>query len=77
MPQLYIITGSNGAGKSSLGKYFSIFNTLKIIDTSASEFLDICTMDNGNLVSSIEDCLIPKWVTENLPNISQIISAKK
>jgi predicted ABC-type ATPase len=71
------ITSNYYGNLEKLDKYFSIFNTVKIIDTSASEFLDICTMDNGNLVSSIEDCLIPKWVTENLPNISQIISAKK
>lgn len=59
-----------------LDKYFPIFNSLEIIDTSISEFLIICNLENGEVVSSLKNNLIPEWFTENLPNISKIISAK-
>ncbi len=59
-----------------LDKYFSIFDTLKIMDTSVSEFLEVCNLENGEVVSSVENYLLPKWFVENLPYISQIISVK-
>ncbi len=59
-----------------LDKYFLIFNTVKIVDTSISEFLDICNLENGEVVSKMEIESLPKWFTENLPNISKIISTK-
>lgn len=56
--------------------YFPMFDTLKIMDTSTSEFLNICHLENGRVISSAENYLLPKWFTENLPNISKIISTK-
>jgi predicted ABC-type ATPase len=57
-------------------KYFSMFKSIKIVDTATSEFLSICNLQNGQVISSVENYLIPKWFTENLPNISKIISSK-
>jgi predicted ABC-type ATPase len=57
-----------------LDKYFFMFNSIKIVDTSTSEFLDICNLENGNVISTIENYLIPKWFIENLPNIYKTIS---
>jgi hypothetical protein len=54
-----------------------MFNSIKIVDTSTSEFLDICNLENGNVISTIENYLIPKWFIQNLPNICKIISAKQ
>jgi predicted ABC-type ATPase len=59
-----------------LDKYFLIFNSIKIFDTSTTEFLEICDLQNGNVVSAIENYLIPKWFTKNLPNIYKLISTK-
>jgi predicted ABC-type ATPase len=59
-----------------LDKYFPIFNNIKIVDTSTSDFLDICNIENGHIISSIDNFLITKWFTENLPQISKIISTK-
>ncbi len=59
-----------------LDKYFLIFDTVKIIDTSVTEFLDVCNLENGEVVFSVDNYSLPKWFKENLPNIYQFISTK-
>jgi predicted ABC-type ATPase len=59
-----------------LDKYFEIFESVKIIDSSDLKFVDLCSLSYGNIETSVQIDLIPKWFTENLPNISKIISTR-
>jgi predicted ABC-type ATPase len=59
-----------------LDKYFEMFDSVRIIDSSDLKFVALCSLRFGNLETSIEIDLLPKWFTENLPNISKIISTK-
>jgi predicted ABC-type ATPase len=59
-----------------LDKYFSIFDSVRIIDSSDLKYIELCSLNFGVLKSSVQNNLIPKWFKENLPNIYSIIPAK-
>jgi predicted ABC-type ATPase len=60
-----------------LDKYFEIFDSIWIIDSSDLKYVDLCKIKFGVLESSIKSQLLPTWFTNNLPNICKVISKKK
>jgi predicted ABC-type ATPase len=59
-----------------LDNYFFMFDSIKIVDTSTSQFIELCVLNTGNVKHSIATEYLPIWFTENLPNITRIISQK-
>jgi predicted ABC-type ATPase len=59
-----------------LDKYFSLFDSVRIIDSSDLKYVDLCSLNFGVLKSAIQINLIPKWFSENLPNIYKVISTE-
>jgi predicted ABC-type ATPase len=57
-----------------LDKYFAIFDSVKIIDSSNVKLVDLCSLSFGVLETSIDIEVLPNWFTVNLPNISKIIT---
>ncbi len=57
-----------------LNKYYTMFNSVQIIDTSELEHIVIATYQNGGLVNSIAREVLPVWFTTYLPALAaQII----
>lgn len=57
-----------------LDKYFAIFASVKIIDSSNVKLVDLCSLYFGVLETSMDIEVLPNWFTVNLPNISKIIT---
>lgn len=55
-------------------KRFLTFDTLKIIDTSEIEHRDLVFVLNGKLQECVHASEQPRWLLENMPNISNLIS---
>jgi predicted ABC-type ATPase len=60
-----------------LDKYFSIFDSVTIVDTSGSEHIGLAVLRNGKCVSSVMHNELPDWFKENLPNICSTIAQVK
>jgi len=56
-----------------LDKYFQMFNSVTIIDTSGIEHIGLAILKNGVPDSAIQSRHLPKWFFENLPLITQKI----
>lgn len=52
-----------------LDKYFSIFNTIQIIDTSEAEHKVLCIIEDEEVVSALSSHSLPVWFRENLPGL--------
>lgn len=56
-----------------LDKYFSIFDSVTLIDTSGIEHIGLALIKNGKCVSAVTYNEFPEWFTTNLPNITAAI----
>jgi len=57
-----------------LDKYYSIFDSVQIIDTSSIEHIGLAILKNGKCISSIAHSHLPNWFKQHLKNITlQII----
>lgn len=52
---------------------YSLFDTLKIIDTSELEHRDLLFVLNGETMESIDLDHLPKWFVEYMPDVSKLI----
>lgn len=59
-----------------LDQYFTIFDSLTIIDTSGFFHKALAVLKNGICVSSIALTELPIWFSSNLPNITEVITGK-
>jgi hypothetical protein len=76
MPELYIITGSNGAGKSSVGRdYLPLHLQQKniLVDTSEAEHKVLAVIKRGMIKTSVLSDQLPGWFLHYLPQISQLV----
>lgn len=53
-----------------LDKYFTMFDSVQIIDTSEIEHKVLCVLSNGEVTSSVLYESLPAWFTANLKNIT-------
>jgi predicted ABC-type ATPase len=53
-----------------LDKYFSIFDSVTLIDTSGFEHIGLAIFKNGVCVSALAHNELPEWFTANLPVIT-------
>lgn len=59
-------------------KYYLIFDTVEIFDTSGVEHIELAKLKNGLPFSAISTVDLPKWFTDNLKGItSSIINTRK
>jgi predicted ABC-type ATPase len=56
-----------------LNKYYAIFDTLQIVDTSTTEHKVLCMVLNGKVKSSISHILLPDWFQTYLPELAEQI----
>jgi len=54
-------------------KYYSLFDSVKIFDTSGIEHLELAKLKNGVPYSAISAKELPNWFTENLKVITKSI----
>lgn len=52
-------------------KYYSLFDSVRIFDTSGVEHLELAIFKNGVPYSAISSKELPKWFTENLKEITK------
>ncbi len=61
-----------------LDKYFSIFDSITIFDTSSIEHIGLAVLKKGECTSAIISSELPQWFIHNLPKITAtIIEAEK
>jgi predicted ABC-type ATPase len=60
-----------------LDKYFSIFDSVTLIDTSAFEHIGLAIMERGVCVSAVPQSELPEWFTTNLPIITKTLTQTK
>lgn len=61
-----------------LDKYYKIFDSVRIFDTSGVEHLELLKIKNGTPYSAVSSEELPPWFTENLVIITkEIISAEQ
>lgn len=53
-----------------LNQYYSIFNTLEIVDTSETEHRVLSVFVNGEVLSAIASVLLPEWFQAKLPALT-------
>lgn len=59
-------------------KYYSIFDSVRIFDTSGVEHIELIKLQNGKPYSAISSKELPNWFIENLKNLTEsIINAEK
>lgn len=56
-----------------LDKYFPIFNSVTIIETSTTEHVGLVDLKNGECVSAVSSKKLPLWFSDTLPQITDII----
>lgn len=57
-----------------LDKYFAIFDSVTLIDTSGIEHVGLAVIKKGKCVSAINQGELPEWFLTNLPNITATIA---
>lgn len=57
-----------------LDKYFPIFDSVTLVDTSSIEHVVLAILKMGLLYSAIPIVDLPQWFTQNLPSITKVIS---
>jgi predicted ABC-type ATPase len=60
-----------------LDMYFSIFDSVTIIDTSGTEHIGLVVLNNGICSASIMEYSLPEWFINYLPNITLEINRFK
>ncbi len=58
-----------------LDQYFSIFNSVTIVDTSGYEHIGLAEIKNGKCTSAVASNKLPSWFTQYLPNITKTVIA--
>lgn len=64
------ITSNFYGNLEKLDKYFHIFNSVTIMDTSGIEHIGLVKIEDGTLFSAIPFNELPQWFTNNLPQIT-------
>lgn len=59
-----------------LDKYFSIFDSVTIIDTSGIEHIGLAVIESGECVAAVLVDDLPHWFSSNLINITALIAGK-
>jgi hypothetical protein len=79
MPSLYIITGSNGAGKSTVGPEYLPLHTQEActVYTSETEHKVLGVFINGEVSTAVASALLPKWFKADLPALADKIKEKE
>lgn len=57
-----------------LDKYFPIFDSITLIDTSGIEHIGLAILKNSAVHSAVPLFDLPLWFTKNLPRITKVIS---
>ncbi len=57
-----------------LDKYYSMFDSVTIVDTSGIEHIGLAVIERGKCISAVTYNELPGWFTTNLPAITQTIS---
>lgn len=60
-----------------LDKYFEIFDSVTLVDTSGIEHIGLAVIKNGKCVSAVSQDELPEWFTTNLPNITAAVAQIK
>lgn len=73
-----ITIASNFYGNlEKLNQYYSIFNSVQIVDTSETEHKVLCVCNYDEIESAISADLLPNWFRDNLQSITAKIVAKE
>jgi predicted ABC-type ATPase len=56
-----------------LDKYYSIFNSVTIVDTSGIEHIGLTVLNNGQPSSAVPSYELPQWFLQNLQQITERI----
>jgi len=57
-----------------LNKYYKMFDSIEILDTSNNTILPICNMEGRESFTSLSDEDIPDWFKNGLPEIYKILA---
>jgi predicted ABC-type ATPase len=68
------LAGNFYGNLEKLDKYFPIFDSVTIVDTSSIEHVGLAVLENGKCSSAIASAKLPGWFLQNLPKISAIIT---
>lgn len=60
-----------------LDQYFSMFDSVTIIDTSGIEHIGLAVIKKGKCHSAVAANDLPQWFLDTLPNITRIITDSK
>jgi predicted ABC-type ATPase len=61
-----------------LDKYYYLFNTVRIFDTSGIEHIELVKLKNGKPYSAVSSKELPNWFTENLKTLTkELINAEQ
>jgi predicted ABC-type ATPase len=52
-------------------KYYSLFDTVRIFDTSGVEHIELVKLKNGTPYSAVSSKELPNWFTENLKTLTK------
>jgi predicted ABC-type ATPase len=70
-----ITLSSNFYGNlDKLDKYFAIFDSVTLVDTSGIEHIGLAIIKKGKCISAVTKDELPEWFTTNLPNITGTIA---
>ena len=57
-----------------LDKYYSLFDSVRIFDTSSVEHIELAKLKNGTPFSAVSSIELPSWFTKNLKSITKNIT---
>jgi predicted ABC-type ATPase len=60
-----------------LDKYFSMFDSVTLIDTSGIEHIGLAVLENASCSFSVPLSDLPEWFRTNLPKITEVIAKSK
>ena len=73
MPELFIITGSNGAGKSSIGPDYLPTHIRQQGPIFDGDKLFVAVLEDGKPTNAVPSEMLPLWFQHYLPSITQKI----
>lgn len=56
-----------------LDKFFTMFDTVTIVDTSTIEHQCLAILEDGQSISAVKQDELPQWFTGNLRNITSVV----
>lgn len=68
------LTANYYGNLEKLDNYFSIFDSVTIVDTSGIEHICLAVLKHGSCISAISISELPRWFTDYLPGITSIIT---